>query len=595
MAVGPLHEQLQPFLSLTLAKIGQPPPATPLADCLDGIVAMCVADNAENSDATSDFEQDAEEEIGPDLWVKALTYRRKVQPAWSRDATVLDDQNHLAVAVLWREHLALHVTDPKVKGRILTALRVARNPELPLTWLFAIPRATLSSAFVAGGDARILWLGGTHRRTSTRADAKILSGMSLDDALDPFDDGSFYWSAARSRSKALDLTIGVSPKASRIWIGETRAIEDFAEQASKVIDALLDTHISKDEPFRYLATPLQAVPVGAVNKAYDLSIQPPELDPDEGDPEKARALAALIDEAAFSVTGSDASADCAVELLLNGKKVGSLTLKVNVATDGTVKFKAEGVVATGVRPDDFNRLRQELIRGQGVNIRYDSGHSISGKQVFTTQRGRIDFRQFDARDFSTFDVDQEKPDNLNEIGKHKSLFCWVQQKLDGWLACDDGANEKADFIRLHKENGRWVLSLIHVKGANSKKEGRRISVAAYEVVTAQAVKNLLWLDKQRLIEGVEASARAANYFWEDGAPKTKDAFITALKTLGDDFDRRVVIVQPHVTTKAYVAAFKAKNGINRLRLEQLSTLLAGAWRSCNGLGAELQVIWSDQV
>src|SRR5262249_48177115 len=93
-----------------------------------------------------------------------------------------------------------------------------------------------------------------------------------------------------------------------------------------------------------------------------------------------------------------------------------------------------------------------------------------------------------------------------------SLFCWVLNKwapnrkkgsgtYQQWLGCDDGAHEKADFVCLEVVDGVPRLTLIHVKGVHTRnKTGavspqRAISVADYEVVVGQAVKNIRWLDR----------------------------------------------------------------------------------------------------
>lgn len=46
------------------------------------------------------------------------------------------------------------------------------------------------------------------------------------------------------------------------------------------------------------------------------------------------------------------------------------------------------------------------------------------------------------------------------------------------------------------------LSLIHVKASDDAKVSRGVSVSKYEVVTAQAVKNLRSLDRAILSEGL---------------------------------------------------------------------------------------------
>ena len=54
--------------------------------------------------------------------------------------------------------------------------------------------ALLQTAFLRGA-ARGLWLRGTHRRQATKADSKNLSGVSLGEALSPFEDASFALSS----------------------------------------------------------------------------------------------------------------------------------------------------------------------------------------------------------------------------------------------------------------------------------------------------------------------------------------------------------------------------------------------------------------
>ena len=80
-----------------------------------------------------------------------------------------------------------------------------RRRAVPPTWLLPISRSTMAAAFLENGQARTLWLSGVHRRSATKADAKILAGQDLDYSLDPFDDQSFYRSAARSRNAALEV------------------------------------------------------------------------------------------------------------------------------------------------------------------------------------------------------------------------------------------------------------------------------------------------------------------------------------------------------------------------------------------------------
>lgn len=583
------HADLTPFISLTLSKAAGVPVADQLERCLADIEAICAA---EQQPATSDFTRlPALQRAGVRL--QAMWYKRTLKPAWTGAAGFVDVQHHLAIALVRKGHLALHVSDPKIKGPLRAALLGDVDADAPLTWLSPISRSTMAAAFLENGQARTLWLSGVHRRSATKADAKILAGQDLDYSLDPFDDQSFYWSAARSRNAALEVTVGVSPKASRVWLGKANSIEGFASSAALLINAVAAAKQGTTEPFRFLATPVQALDPAKVKGGYDLSILPPDmLDVGDEDADTVNADAALVIASSLVVDGADGS-NLSVSVEINGSAIGTLSLEVRVTRDGKVKFKVSDPKSAGVDDDAFNRIKTLLGRGVGVNIRYDSGHSVSDRQVFALRMPRIAFSHFEVKDFSDYAVKQEKPHDLTKIGEEKSLFCWVKNTHKGWLACDDGANEKADFIHLDASGAKPILSLIHVKGAKNDKTGRKLSVAAYEVVTGQAIKNLQWLDKQALAKGLSHAVRATNYWWKDGEPVAKDALVEAIENLGDDYVRRVVVVQPHVTETAWTKAEGAKSGVNRLRLDQLSTLLASAWRSCNGLGAEFKVIWAQ--
>lgn len=583
------YSALTPFVSLTLANATAVPSAERLKRCLADIEKIC---QAEDEPETSNFRRLPENRVAVGVRLRAMWYRRKLKPAWTKGGNLEDIQHHLVLAVARSDYLGLHFTDPKLKGPIRTALLAIADVKTPLSWLSPVPRPTMAAAFLQDGQAKTLWLSGIHRRSATRADAKILAGQDLDYSLDPFEDQSFYWSAARAKSTNLDLTIGVSPRASRVWLSKANSLADFASGAALLIDAVGKAKNSSNEPFRFLAAPLENVDPAQIRDAYDISILPPDmLDDSDADAATTNAEAALI-LGSNLIARSTSHANVGVEVELNGTLIGSLTLEAAVRRDGKVKYKATDVKPGGKDDQAFERLKAILVRGAGVNIRYDSGHSISDRQIYIHRSQRIGFEHFDARDFSSYKVKQEKPTDLGKIGQQKSLFCWVQNTHRGWLACDDGANEKADFIHLDESGARPVLSLIHVKAAKSDKAGRRISVAAYEVVTAQAVKNLQWLDKAALAKGLDQAVRATNYWWKDGQPVAKNALIKAIATLGDNFVRRVVIVQPHVTAIAHHNSGKATKGVNRLRLDQLNTLLASAWRSTNGLGFEFKVIWS---
>lgn len=73
-------------------------------------------------------------------------------------------------------------------------------------------------------------LTGAHLRTTIKPDAKVLSGLELESALDPLEDQSFFYSSVRSTSSNANLVsngkhavTGVRPHRGRVWIGPTRS------------------------------------------------------------------------------------------------------------------------------------------------------------------------------------------------------------------------------------------------------------------------------------------------------------------------------------------------------------------------------------
>src|SRR5207244_1030311 len=166
-------------------------------------------------------------------------------------------------------------------------------------------------------------------------------------------------------------------------------------------------------------------------------------------------------------------------------------------------------------------------------------------QVFKVRTRAVPFHALTPCDFSGFDITLEKPhrigqlrdSDLRRIGEtgETSLFSWVWKRYkQGWLWCDDGSGEIADFI--HLDSARTTLSLIHVKAAHSSSPGRGISVSAYEVVCAQALKNLRYTERahleEPLKEKLKAEARVARG-WRNGKDLTlgSQAFWSAVASV----------------------------------------------------------------
>jgi hypothetical protein len=94
------------------------------------------------------------------------------------------------------------------------------------------------------------------------------------------------------------------------------------------------------------------------------------------------------------------------------------------------------------------------------------------------------------------------------------LFAWVVNRFaDGWLTCDDGSGEVADFVHVSIDG---VLTLVHVKGAKSNSKKRGIAVNAYEVVAAQAAKNLRYVQGPQLLDRLKNPGVSRPACWTEG-------------------------------------------------------------------------------
>lgn len=593
MSKEKFYDALMPFVSVTLAlPMAKLRDTSLAAKAVESLVKLVGLNGDDSSSVFGRQDASTRTDRSTGAAVRGFTYKRRLVPAWTSDVGIEDIENHLVLVVALDNRLALHFSDMRLRGPLRQNLNREPHDDLPLSWLSGVPRPVMSAAFLENGQARTLWLSGTHRRTAMKADSKILSGVDLEYALDPFDDQSFFWSAARSNHPQLQAIVGVSPTSSRIWTHKANNFDDFVATATKILRRLDEVKHPTETTFRYLAEPLATIQQDAIHSAFDVSIMPPDLTADREADEQAEAnVASVIYETNLNVTRTRSdSPSFSVEAAINGVSLGTLDVSVTIDSGGKVDTAVNKADPSGAIPAAFKIIANQFEAGDFLNIRYDTGHSISGRKVFALRNRRVRFEAYEPRDFKDFDVTKEKPSSLDQIGKEDSLFCWVQQKLGGWLACDDGSMEKADFIHIDETAARPVLSLIHVKGANSDAAGRRVSVSAYEVVTAQAVKNLLWLDRLDLAKGVKASIRESNYFWHNNREAKRDSFIKKLEALPANLDTSVVVLQPHLSSNTLTRIQRGKPGADALRVDQLNTLLASAQRTCGAVGARFKVI-----
>jgi hypothetical protein len=335
-----------------------------------------------------------------------------------------------------------------------------------------------------------------------------------------------------------------------------------------------------------------------VKDAFDVSLAPPEYLYDE-DPDLVAQLENLLQQATWTVKAARGP-DC-VLLLKLPDRVHKFKIEIRATRDGV----QHTVTPIEKEPSqEVEEIAGLCRRADLLKVFYDSLHTFSDGQIFEVKTRPFPFPVKDG-DFSKHDITLEKPRpagqdkglDLSRIGEARepSLFTWVWQHYkQGWLWCDDGSGEIADFI--HLDPGRSTLSLIHIKAAHSDSPKRGISVSAYEVVCSQALKNLRYTERQELEqplkEKLESKDAKIVRGWHNGKAVSpgSNAFWSAIKNVRySDLIRRVVIVQPHVRKSLLPANLSANTShVRQARL--LYTLLHGIKADVDRYGVEFEVV-----
>jgi len=592
-----LHK-LKPYKSFLLAKVKD-------GVDLDGIVQQLLDDVITilkvKEDGPRKLITKSPPESDAGLHVAYIHFTEEQPVAWIEDDSVSNLVHQLVLVCRRDRYVGLCVSDNRLRTPIVR--RIGRPRMAGLSSLEPINPGFMNAAFVRG-ITRTLWLSGTHRRSTVKADSKILSGLNLRDALNPLEDQSYYFTAARSNADIEGLrspVVGASPRGSRIWVGVSTDWADFRDTAAGVLRQLKKTKKPIQAPLPVVA--VSAVDAKKVADAFDVGLVPPEgvTDDPNIDPETLAALERWSYGGDFRITKTD-GASFEVDMVLAGISVGIATFEVTVESAENVHWAISGKARTAAQQEEHRKALDLCNNRAWLKVWYDSGQTLSDGALFEIRHRDMPFWGFQWGNLDGFDITREKPDPLDEIGRQDSLFCWVQQfwpnlshplKIPGgWLACDDGSMEIADFIHLDERAHPPILSLIHVKGAGSDREHRGISVSKYEVVTGQAVKNLRSLDRLLLDAGLRSGigTKVGDLVWHNRRRTGRRQMLDALARLGAEYQRRIVIVQPHVKKTIYEEARAHPRSLDAARLQQLDTLLLSAEASAHGAGASLTVI-----
>lgn len=531
-----------------------------------------------------------------------VRYEDRRQVPWARFA-LFDKVNHLVVVIRKGNWVAIHMTET---SRRLTIAKAMRDGKLGS--LSPVSSGQLKAAFIKG-RARTLWLRGTHRSSAHKADTKVLGGRDLAGALDPIGDQSYRYTAARCEpdNDAIGQVMGLAVDHSRFWVGPSGDWQEFESSIVATLDELGRTEGADEEPLPILAAAKSNL--DDVNGAYDVAVTPPELvlmGPvlDSTQAEIVASMEQLAFATHFEITDADGTTLTAT-VSYQGEPMGEVEIRFRQVGD-EIEADVSGQPVSAAHREDFNQLLGSIRDPDTLTVYFESGHTIQSRQAFSLRHRDLAFDgwtwvPFDAE----WELDREKPRaGLDAIGDgDRSLFSWVLEQWatvagaepGGWLACDDRPGETADFLHLDDSGEVPTLTLIHAKGAHSSGLGRGIAVVPYETVSAQAIKNIRHLDTElargNLLSGI-VPAGLELLAWENGASRSREQFVERLGTLGANFRRRVVIVQPHVRKQLVDEVRADPNHTQLSRLRQLDTLLNGVAADCRSAGAEFVVVSS---
>lgn len=540
-------------------------------------------------------------EVVGTMSVQTLQYAEGSSPSWAAKDALQDITFHLIVVATVGDLAAICTSDAGLRAKLERTLTAARP----------LPRALVERAFV-GDRASVMWLNGIHSPIDAKPNAKTLSGSALEFALDPLGDQSFYYSAVRSRVTLPGGTttmVGAAPGSGRIWLNRPKTWADFIRDLAILFETLASPPAAQT---KFLALAQAVSDLTDVKQAYAMTLLAPELQADqEADQAEREKVSRWTEKAEFDVEPG-AGASFAARVRIDGQDLGRVVLTVAPDGDNIVAKPAWDAVPAGDK-----KLRAEGSRlfadRRWLKVYYDSGHALSQGRCYASAYRDQPF-DWTFKDFTNYEIKDEKPkphgtlklpDAIAEPKKDgtmdDSLFAFVVDTYgqDGWLACDDGAMEVADFVHVAHDN---TVSLIHVKGSKSKKLDRAVSVSNYEVVVGQAVKNLRHLQSKTLYQELDRgkNKQIGTAVWCDGKKVLKSpgvlpraAMVARMRLLPANARRVVVVLQPQLTKGEHVDCLTTADRARSVRMKQLDTLMLSARLSCMAVGADFVGMAAD--
>lgn len=599
-----MHEidkiQIKPFLSILLGMSHQ---ATSAAETHEKLAYLIRTEGRKEQHI--DMNPTKEDSSGETI-IFYTHYKISKNPSWFSGNTLTDVENHVFITFNLNNTFAFYMSEKGLKDEIRKYFFTPLLPNLKV-----INISHLNYLFINEDKIKMLWLLGTHGRESFKPDSKVLGGESVADTLNPLEDQSFVMSAVRTSLDGTEKTIGLNPYKSSVWRGPCKDWKTFENRVIEIIDTIDKNRNEVENPISILAIPI--ADMKGVSNIYDLSFIDPEFNKNDLSESKIDRLHVMKFEYSFKILDTLNSPEINLEIFKDLTNIGEIKLSPKII-DYTVEFNVTSKIHKKGKKSELEYFSNTFKYPELIKCWYESGHAIINSRVFKTDYRDVTFNNFIWANFEDFDISKEKPEldgkvALDKIGNQKSLFCWMKHhwsglwdthenflttdKPSGWLFCDDGAGEKADFIHIDEHKGKVYISLVHIKAAKSKSTDRRISVGAHDIVLNQAIKNLRYISRKNLITELrERSDNAAMKFcWNNNKKSDHVSFLNAIEALekNSTIKFRVIIVQPH-TMKSYYE----KNIQSNIR-KQLDVLLVSAESAIRASGAEFYIIGHNDV
>lgn len=375
--------ELKPYKSLLLVRVHNSVPVKEIINNLLGDLRQLLS---LGEDGPRTLISEVNETNAGELAVDYLHYSEETPTPSTLNRNVVDQLNHLILVCRRKRHLAIYLSDTRWRSGIVKAF--GKTGTKGLTALQKIEPGLLNAAFIKGA-ARTLWLSGAHARTSIKADNKILSGIELQDALDPLGDQTYYFTAARCASdfdKGV-VAIGTSPRGSRIWVGSSRTWDEFANPVTAILKHLEATTKPVDAPIPVVA--VSSIDKTKIVDAFDLGIIPPELLSDEANEQAREEMELWAYYSHFRIL-KRSNADFTAEVALNGTLLGTIEFQMDFADPENVKWRMASRAASDETEEALARAVAVCNRPTWVKIWYESGHTIAEGHVLEIRHRQLD-------------------------------------------------------------------------------------------------------------------------------------------------------------------------------------------------------------